>query len=58
MLNNIGWYAWVILALAILAGLLGFGFVASAAAGIAKLLFYVFVAAFVIVLLSTMTRRA
>ncbi len=58
MLNNIAWYAWVILALAILAGLMGFGLVASAAAGIAKLLFYLFVAAFVIILLTTMMRRA
>ena len=39
------------LIIAIIAGLFGFGFIAGAAAGIAKLLFIVFLIAFVVSLL-------
>ncbi|HEX8984533.1 MAG TPA: DUF1328 family protein [Bryobacteraceae bacterium] len=45
-------YAWVFLVLAIIAAIFGFGGVAAAAAGIAKVLFFIFVALFVIGLLS------
>lgn len=38
--------------IAIISGLLGFGFIASAAAGIAKVLFWVFVVLFVVALIS------
>ena len=45
-------YAWIFLILAIIAAVFGFGGVAAAAAGIAKVLFFVFLALFVIGLLS------
>ena len=45
-------YAWVFLILAIIAAVFGFGGVAVAAAGIAKVLFFVFLVLFVIGLLS------
>lgn len=37
--------------IAIVSGLLGFGFIASAAAGIAKVLFWVFVILFIVALI-------
>ncbi len=44
-------YALVFLVLAIIAAVFGFGFAASAFAGIAKILFFLFLVAFVISLL-------
>jgi len=49
-------YAVVFLIIALIAGLFGFGVIASTAAGIAKILFLVFLALFVVSLL--MGRRA
>lgn len=49
-------YVILFLVLAVIAGILGFGIAATAFAGIAKLLFYLFVAAFVILLIMNMTR--
>jgi uncharacterized membrane protein YtjA (UPF0391 family) len=40
------WYAWVFLVIALLAAVLGFGGVAVAAAGIAKICFVVFLLLF------------
>ena len=45
-------YAWVFLVLAIIAAIFGFGGVAVAAAGIAKVLFFIFIALFVVGLLT------
>ncbi len=55
-MSLLGW-AFVFLVLAVIAAVLGFGVVASAAAGIAKVIFYVFLAIFVIMLISHLTRR-
>jgi uncharacterized membrane protein YtjA (UPF0391 family) len=52
------YYALVFLFVAIIAGLLGFGAIAFAAAGIAKLLFYIFLILFVISLVTHVSRRA
>ena len=49
-------YAWVFLVLAIIAAIFGFGGVAVAAAGIAKIPFFIFLILFVVGLLSR--RRA
>ena len=46
------WYAWVFLLVAILAAVLGFGGIAVAAAGIAKICFVVFLVLFVVSLLA------
>lgn len=43
----IGW-AITFLIIALVAGLFGFGFIASASVGIAKILFFIFVALFVL----------
>jgi uncharacterized membrane protein YtjA (UPF0391 family) len=45
-------YAWVFLILAIIAAIFGFGGIALAAAGIAKVLFFIFIALFLIGLLT------
>ncbi|HJT89119.1 MAG TPA: DUF1328 family protein [Bryobacteraceae bacterium] len=45
-------YAWVFLVLAIIAAIFGFGGIAATAAGIAKVLFFVFIALFIIGLLT------
>lgn len=42
------YYAGVFLIIALIAGLFGFGFIASAAAGIAKILFWIFLVLFLI----------
>jgi uncharacterized membrane protein YtjA (UPF0391 family) len=55
-MSLIGW-AFIFLVLAIVAAVLGFGVVASAAAGIAKVIFYVFLAIFAIMLITHLTRR-
>lgn len=52
------YYAVFFLILAVLAGLFSFGVIASAAVGIAKILFWIFIVAFVASLaLSRMNRR-
>ena len=45
------YYAWIFLVIAIVAGLFGFGLIASAAAGVAKILFFVFLVLFLISLI-------
>lgn len=51
---------WTILffVIALAAALLGFGIIASAAAGIAKILFFLFLILFIISLVSGLARRA
>jgi uncharacterized membrane protein YtjA (UPF0391 family) len=51
------YWALVFLVIAIVAGLLGFGAIAFAAAGIAKLCFFVFLILFIISLIGHSTRR-
>ena len=52
------YWAFVFLVIALVAGLLGFGGVASTAAGIAQALFFVFLIIFVVtLLLGVMSRR-
>jgi uncharacterized membrane protein YtjA (UPF0391 family) len=51
------YWAAVFLVIAIIAGLLGFGAIAFAAAGIAKVLFFVFLILFIISLIGNITRR-
>jgi uncharacterized membrane protein YtjA (UPF0391 family) len=50
------YYAVVFLLIAIVAGVLGFGVVAFAAAGIAKILFFLFLIMFIVSLLMHATR--
>jgi uncharacterized membrane protein YtjA (UPF0391 family) len=49
-------YALVFFVIALIAGLLGFGVVASAAAGIAKMLCFVFLVLFVVALIGHASR--
>ena len=49
-------YALIALVVALVAGVLGFGGIAGAAVGIAKLLFYIFIALFVIGLIMHLVR--
>ena len=49
-------YAWIFLVIAIIAAIFGFGGIAAASAGIAKVLFFIFLAIFVVSLL--MGRRS
>jgi uncharacterized membrane protein YtjA (UPF0391 family) len=51
------YYALVFLLIAILAAVFGFGGVAIASAGIAKILFLVFIVLFVVSLITHMSRR-
>ena len=51
------YYALVFLVIAILAGVFGFGGVAIASAGIAKLLFFLFLVLFVVSLIMHVGRR-
>ncbi len=51
------YWAAVFLIIAIIAGLFGFGLVASAAAGIAKILFFIFLVVFIISLIFGLSRR-
>jgi uncharacterized membrane protein YtjA (UPF0391 family) len=51
----LGW-AITFLIIALVAGLFGFGFIASASVGIAKILFFVFIVLFVISLVFSSTR--
>jgi len=50
------YYALVFLAIALIAGFLGFGGIAFAAAGIAKILFFIFLAVFVVSLILHLAR--
>ncbi len=46
------YYTWIFLVIALIAALFGFGLIASAAAGIAKILFFLFLILFLISLIS------
>ena len=50
------YYALVFFIIAVIAGLLGFGLIASAAAGIAKILFFVFLVLFIVTLIGHASR--
>jgi uncharacterized membrane protein YtjA (UPF0391 family) len=50
------YYALVFLLIAIIAGALGFGFVAFAAAGIAKICFFIFIVMFIVTLVAHVSR--
>ncbi|HLI30348.1 MAG TPA: DUF1328 domain-containing protein [Terriglobia bacterium] len=52
------YWAFMFLVIAIIAGLLGFGAIAFAAAGIAKILFWLFLIFFIVSLLMHLARRA
>jgi len=52
------YYALVFLLIAILAAVFGFGGVAIVSAGIAKILFFVFIVLFVVSLITHLSRRA
>jgi uncharacterized membrane protein YtjA (UPF0391 family) len=51
------YWAAVFLVIALIAGVFGFGFVASASAGMAKVLFFIFVVLFVLSLVTHGVRR-
>ena len=51
------YYALVFFVVALVAGLLGFGAIAFAAAGIARILFFIFLVLFLFSLVSHMSRR-
>ncbi len=51
------YWALVFLVIAIIAALFGFGLIASAAAGIAKILFFIFLVVFIISLIFGLSRR-
>ncbi len=51
------YYALVFLLIALVAGALGFGFIAFAAAGIAKICFFLFLVMFIATLVMHLTRR-
>ncbi len=55
-MSLLGW-ALVFLIIAIIAAIFGFGVLAAASAGIAKILFYIFIAIFVITLIAGLARR-
>ena len=46
------YYTWIFLVIALVAALFGFGLVASAAAGMAKIVFFIFLALFLISLVT------
>lgn len=51
------YYVVIFLIIAIIAGLLGFGAIAFAAAGVAKVLFFLFLIAFLFTLIKHLSRR-
>jgi uncharacterized membrane protein YtjA (UPF0391 family) len=51
------YWALVFLVVAVIAALFGFGVIASAAAGVAKILFFIFLVVFVISLIVGLSRR-
>jgi uncharacterized membrane protein YtjA (UPF0391 family) len=53
---NMLYYALIFLVVALVAGFLGFGGIAFAAAGIAKILFFIFLAVFLVTLLMHLLR--
>jgi uncharacterized membrane protein YtjA (UPF0391 family) len=54
--GNMLYYALIFLVVALVAGFLGFGGIAFAAAGIAKILFFIFLAVFLVTLLMHLLR--
>jgi uncharacterized membrane protein YtjA (UPF0391 family) len=54
--GNMLYYALVFLLIALIAGALGFGFIAFAAAGIAKICFFIFLVMFIASLIMHLTR--
>jgi uncharacterized membrane protein YtjA (UPF0391 family) len=54
--GNMLYYALLFLIVAIVAGLLGFGAIAFAAAGLAKILFFIFIVLFLVSLVAHLTR--
>jgi uncharacterized membrane protein YtjA (UPF0391 family) len=54
--GNMLYYALLFLVVALVAGFLGFGGIAFAAAGIAKILFFIFLAVFLVTLLMHLLR--
>jgi uncharacterized membrane protein YtjA (UPF0391 family) len=52
------YYALLFLIIALVAGALGFGFIAFAAAGIAKICFFIFLVLFVVSLVGGLNRRS
>jgi uncharacterized membrane protein YtjA (UPF0391 family) len=54
--RNMLYYALIFLIVALVAGFLGFGGIAFAAAGIAKILFFIFLAVFLVTLLMHLVR--
>jgi uncharacterized membrane protein YtjA (UPF0391 family) len=57
MRNIMLYYAVVFLVIALVAGLLGFGFVFFAAAEVARILFFIFIVLFLVSLISHASRR-
>ena len=51
------YYSLVFLVIAIIAAILGFGVISFAAAGIAKVLFFIFLVMFIVSLISHLSRR-
>jgi uncharacterized membrane protein YtjA (UPF0391 family) len=51
------YYTMLFLLIAVIAGVLGFGVVSFAAAGIAKVLFFIFLVMFIVSLISHLSRR-
>ena len=51
------YWAFVFLAIALVAALFGFGGIAAASAGIAKILFFLFLVIFLVTLILGLTRR-
>ena len=52
------YYTLVFLVIALIAGMLGFGMIAFASAEIARILFFIFLVAFIVSLVSHVARRA
>lgn len=55
--NEMLYYALVFLLIAILAAVFGFGGIAIVSAGVAKILFFVFIVLFLVSLITHMSRR-
>jgi uncharacterized membrane protein YtjA (UPF0391 family) len=55
---NVLYYALVFLLVAILAAVFGFGGIAVVSAGVAKILFFIFIVLFVVSLITHLARRA
>jgi uncharacterized membrane protein YtjA (UPF0391 family) len=55
--NNMLYYALVFLLISILAAIFGFGGIAIASAGVAKILFFIFIVLFLVSLITHVSRR-